>query len=77
MRVLLMDDNRIGATSSDYDCGEGQFDFDFPENFDFNRQNDYQIIDNKLIYNPIEANYKPSASDVAFANQAINAALSS
>ena len=77
MHVLLMDDNRIGATSVDYDCGEGQFDFDFPENFDFNRQNDYQIIDSKLIYNPIEANYKPSASDVAFANQAINAALSS
>ena len=46
MHVLLMDDNRIGATSADYDCGEGQFDFDFPENFDFDRQNDYQIIDN-------------------------------
>lgn len=76
MHVLLMDDKRIGATSADYDCGEGQFDFDFPEDFDFNRQSDYQIIDSKLVYNPLKVDYKPSASDVAYANQAINVALS-
>ena len=53
MNVCLMDDNRIGATSADYDCGEDQFDYIFPENFDFEHQDDYKIIDGKLIYDPI------------------------
>lgn len=77
MHVSLMDDNRIGATSAEYDCGEDQFDFDFPEDFDFSHQDDYQIIDGELVYNPRDRSYVPSTRDVVSANQAINIALSS
>ena len=77
MNVSLMDDSRIGATSAEFDCGEGQFQFDFPEDFDFGKQSDYKIINGELIYDPIPVEEPtPSVTDLAFANAAISAALS-
>lgn len=39
--------------------------FDFPEDFDFNKQLDYKIIEDELVYDPIpEPEAEPSQIDV-------------
>lgn len=52
--VLLKDDMRIGATSDPpFSAGPGEFSFDFPDGFDFERQSDWKIIDGALVYDPV------------------------
>lgn len=53
MFVQVDENGRIGATtdSSEY-AGTDMFLFDFPEDFDFDKQDDYRIVDGELIYDP-------------------------
>lgn len=85
MYVYLLDDNRIGATSSE-EC-EGMTDalqFDFSEDFDFENQLNYKLVNGELVYDPIEtqaalatanltANDSVETSDTEALNQRISA----
>lgn len=44
---------RIGATTSIKEYAEGMTEFEFPDDFDFNLQNDYRIVDGELIHDPL------------------------
>lgn len=51
--VMLGIDNRIVATSANYNIGPEQIQFDFQSDFDFCTQNDYKIVDGLLVYDPV------------------------
>ena len=53
MHVALTDDNRIGATTSyeEY-ASDDMIEFEFPEGFDFSKQDQYKIVDGELIFDP-------------------------
>ena len=53
MFVQVDENGRIGATTDNLEyAGTEMFLFDFPEDFDFNKQDDYRIVDGELIYDP-------------------------
>lgn len=55
MFVQTDDSGRIVATTAREEwAGPGSFEFDFPEGFDFDRQNDYTIVDGALVENPAQ-----------------------
>ena len=53
MYVSFTEDGRIGATTpyKEY-ASEDMIEFDFPEDFDFSKQNQYRIEDDELIFDP-------------------------
>ena len=51
--VMLNAENRIVATSADYNIGAEQIDFELPNDFDFANQRDYKIEDGKLKHDPV------------------------
>lgn len=50
--VMLDDNGRICATTDQKEYAEGFIEFDLPEDFDFNHQEDYKIQNGELIYSP-------------------------
>ena len=44
---------RILVSSSEFQCGENDIQIDLPDDFDFERQADYRIVDGALIYDPL------------------------
>lgn len=52
MYVLTDDTGRICATTDLKEFANGMVEFEFPSDFDFTKQDEYRIIDNKLIYEP-------------------------
>lgn len=54
---------RIVATTSFSEYAIGMIEFDFPDDFDFSKQNDYRIIDNEIVYDPLPI-LKPKQSPV-------------
>ena len=54
MYVSLDKENRICATSFEKKYLVDYFEFDFPQDFDFTNQNNYKIVDNQLVFVPLE-----------------------
>lgn len=50
--TLINNEKRITATSKDFHVGDEEFIFDFPEDFDFSKQDDYKIINGECVYDP-------------------------
>lgn len=50
----LLEENtgRICATTDREEYSDGMIEFDFPEDFGYENQSDYRIVDNELIYDP-------------------------
>ena len=59
MYVSLTEDGRIGATTSNKKFAEGMTEFTFPDDFDFAKQDEYRIVDGKLIHDP-----EPPSDDI-------------
>lgn len=59
-------DNRICVTADTAAPGAvNPQSFNFPDDFDFNKQNDYKIIDGELVYDPVpEAEAEATQLDV-------------
>ena len=53
MYVSLDKENRICATSFEKKYLVDYFEFDFSQDFDFSKQNEYKIIDNQLVHEPL------------------------
>lgn len=53
MYVLVDAEGRICASTSIEDYSNGMIEFSFPENFDFSEQEDYRIVNDTLIYDPL------------------------
>lgn len=53
MYVSLTEDGRIGATT-EYEeyASEDMFEFDFPEDFDFAKQDEYKVVEGELVHDP-------------------------
>lgn len=51
--TTLTENGRIGATSATHHEGEHIVQVDFPEDFDFNQQNDWLLINGMLIHDPL------------------------
>lgn len=49
----LDSDGRIGATTTSEEFALGMSNMEFPDDFDFNKQNDYKIVDGELSYDPL------------------------
>ena len=53
MYVSCTEEGRIGATTPHEEyASEDMIEFDFPEDFDFSKQNQYRIEDDELIFDP-------------------------
>lgn len=53
MYVSTDETGRIGATTERKEFAIGMSEFDFPDDFDFNKQNEYRIVDNELVHDPL------------------------
>ena len=53
MYVSLNQENRIGAITLKKEYLVDCFEFNFPQDFDFDKQNEYKIIDNQLVHEPL------------------------
>lgn len=63
--VITDSDGRITATSRDFHLGDNEFEFDFPEGFDFDRQGEYKIVNGECVHSPVsQAQEKPSQLDI-------------
>lgn len=51
--VSLDNSGRIVASTEFKEYSDGMTEFDFPDDFDFLKQDSYRIVDNELIYDPI------------------------
>lgn len=52
--VKINSENRITASSLEFSVGDGEFTFEFPDDFDFMKQRDYLIVNGtELVYDPI------------------------
>ena len=75
MKVCTNKDGRIICTSEDFNAGPDEFEFDFPEGFDFSKQSDYRIVDGELINDPAgptpEERASSLRSSIAKANNTI------
>ena len=67
MYVSFTEDGRIGATTEfkEY-ASDDMIEFDFPDDFDFNKQNEYRITDGKLVHDP----KPPSEEELAWKREA-------
>lgn len=74
MYVMTDADGRIAATSATHHLGEGEFEFDFPQDFDFTRQRDWRLVEGELVHDPLpeEPPQMPSLQEQV---DAISAAL--
>ena len=61
MYVSLDEDGRIYATTEFEEYAEGMEEFTFPDDFDFNNQNEYRIVDGELVHDPLP----PSDEEIA------------
>ena len=52
MYVLIDESGRIRATTDREEYSVGMIEFDFPENFDFSKQENYRIENDELILDP-------------------------
>lgn len=52
MYVKTDDTSRITSTTQFEEYAEGMSEFDFPEDFDFDAQNEYRIVDGQLVHDP-------------------------
>ena len=52
MYAAVDENGRIGATTDDKEYAEGMIEIDFPEDFDFTKQDEYRIVDGELSHNP-------------------------
>lgn len=52
MYVSTDDTGRICATTDVEEYAEGMTEFDFPEDFDFNAQDEWRIVDGELVHDP-------------------------
>ena len=53
-KVLLTEDSRIGASCDmEYSNGPGEIEIDFPEDFDFEYQPNWQYVNGELVYDPL------------------------
>lgn len=59
MYVSLDETGRIGASTDIEEYAEGMTEFTFPDDFDFTAQNEYRIVDGKLIHDP-----EPPSDDI-------------
>lgn len=53
MYIATDETGRIGASTPHERFAQGMEFFEFPENFDFDKQIDYRIVEGELIYDPI------------------------
>ena len=53
MYVSVDETGRICATTPYEEFAEGMEEFDFPEDFNYENQNDYRIVDGELVHDPI------------------------
>lgn len=53
MYVMTDETGRIGATTSVKEYAEGMIEFEFPDDFNFDLQSDYRIVDGELVYDPL------------------------
>ena len=53
MYISISEDGRIYASTDVEEFAEGMTEFEFPEDFDFSKQNEYRIVDGELIHDPI------------------------
>lgn len=65
MYVAVDEEGRIGATT-EYEeyASEDMIEFDFPEDFDFNTQNEYKIQNGELVHDPLP----PSEEEIEMQN---------
>lgn len=71
MYVSTDETDRICVTAefSEY-TDESYFEFDFPDDFDFNKQNEYRIEDGKLIHDPLPPTEEEIAAQQELQRQA-------
>lgn len=64
--VFIDDENRIKVTTED-ECytDDTYIQFDFPDDFDFSKQDEYLIVDNELIHDPLP----PSKEEIEYQNE--------
>lgn len=63
--TTLTQDGRIGATSATHSDGGGVTQVEFPEDFDFERQSDWRLENDALVYDPLPVpEPEPSPMDV-------------
>ena len=53
MYVSLDENGRICASTSKEEYAEGMTEFEFPDDFDYENQSDYRIVDGELIHDPL------------------------
>lgn len=64
MYVSFTEDGRIGATTPHEEyASEDMIEFDFPEDFDFSKQNQYRIEDDELIFDPPPVSEEEKAAE--------------
>ena len=54
---------RILASTSVKEYAEGMIEFDFPEDFDFSKQDQYRIEDDELIFDPLPVSEEEKAAE--------------
>ena len=59
MYVMTDEAGHICATTDVEEFAEGMVEFDFPEGFDFELQNEYRIVDGELVHDPPEPTEAP------------------
>ena len=52
MYAAVDENGRIGATTDDKEYAEGMIEIDFPEDFDFTKQDEYRYVDGELVHDP-------------------------
>lgn len=52
MYIATDETGRIGASTPHEQYAKGMEQFDFPEDFDFAKQNEYRIVDGQLVHDP-------------------------
>lgn len=69
MYVSLDEEGRIGATTEYEEYAEGMEEFTFPDDFDFNKQNEYRIQNGELIHDPKPPTEEEIAAQEEFERQ--------
>mgnify|MGYP001775047178 CR=1 FL=1 len=52
MYAAVDENGRICATTDDKEYAEGMIEIDFPEDFDFTKQDEYRYVDGELVHDP-------------------------
>lgn len=64
MYAAVDENGRICATTDDKEYAEGMIEIDFPEDFDFTKQDEYRYVDGELVHDP-----KPPSEEEAAAEE--------